>query len=46
MIDDNVYTAILGDDNYTYSQSELTGLTECGMYSSPTKCVDRWTDRS
>ena len=34
MIDDNVYTATLRDDKDTYSQSELTGLTECGVNSS------------
>ena len=34
MIDDNVYTATLSDNTDTYSQSELTGLTECGVYSS------------
>ena len=32
--DDNVYTATLRDDKDTYSQSELTGLTGCGAYSS------------
>ena len=44
MIDDNVYTAILRDDKDTYSQSELTGLTECGAYSSTSELwgsVDR-----
>ena len=34
MIDDNVYTDTLRDDKDTYCQSELTGLTECGVYSS------------
>ena len=44
MIDDNVYTATLRDDKDTYSQSELTGLTECGAYSSTSELwgsVDR-----
>ena len=34
MTDDNVHTATLRDDKDTNSQSELTGLTECGAYSS------------
>ena len=44
MIDDNVYTATLSDEKDTYSQSELTGLTECGVYSSTSELwgsVDR-----
>ena len=44
MTDDNVYTATLRDDKDTYSQSELTGLTECGAYSSTSELwgsVDR-----
>ena len=44
MTDDNVYTATLRDDKDTYSQSELTGLTECGAYCSTSKLwgsVDR-----
>ena len=31
---DNVYTATLRDDKDTHSQSDLTGLTGCGAYSS------------
>ena len=44
MIDDNVYMATLSDDKDTHSQSELTGLTECGVYSSTSELcgsVDR-----
>ena len=44
MIDDNVYMATLSDEKDTYSQSELTGLTECGVYSSTSELcgsVDR-----
>ena len=40
--DDNVatvYTATLRDDKDMYSQSELTGLTGCGAYSSTS---ERW----
>ena len=39
-----MYTATLRDDKVTYSQSELTGLTGCGAYSSTSdlwEVVDR-----
>ena len=42
--DDNVYTATLRDDKDTHSESELTGLTGCGAYSSTSELwelVDR-----
>ena len=42
--EDNVHTATLRDDKDTYSQSELTRLTECGAYSSTSELwesVDR-----
>ena len=31
---DNVYSATLGEDRDTDRHDELTGLTECGVYSS------------
>ena len=39
MMDDKVYTNTLRDDNNPHSRSELTGLTECGAYSSTS---ERW----
>ena len=37
MYNDNVDTSTLSDGKYTITQSELTGLTECGVYSSTTE---------
>ena len=50
MYNDNVDTSTLSDGKDTIGQSELTGLTECGMYSSTTEVkgsIDRLvnTDR-
>ena len=47
MNNDNVDTSTLSDGKETIDQSELMGLTECGMYSSTTEArrlVDRLTD--
>ena len=37
MYNDNVDTSALSDGKDAISQSELTGLTECGVYSSTTE---------
>ena len=37
MNNDNVDTSTLCDGKDTSSQNELTGLTECGVYSSTTE---------
>ena len=49
MYNDNVDTSTLSDGKDTISQSELTGLTECGVYSSTTEVkglVDRPVNKS
>ena len=49
MNNDNVDTSTLSDGKETIKQSELTGLTECGMYSSTTetrRLVDRLVNES
>ena len=37
MNNDNVDTSTLSDGKETINQRELTGLTECGVYSSTTE---------
>ena len=37
MNNDNVDTSTLSDGKETINQSELTGLTKCGVYSSTTE---------
>ena len=49
MNNDNVDTSTLSDGKETINQSELTGLTKCGVYSSTTEArgsVDRQVNES